>query len=439
MALRRDAPSGLYNPRVMKLRVCSWAAIGALLISACGSAVVPTNTPVPTLTATEAPAAPTPTGEPALQNLTLWIASPFSPEAPSPAATMLAERLAAFETAHPRIKLVVRIKDVNGPAGLLDSLAAASVAAPAALPDVISLDPVALRAATVKGLIVPMDGLVADPEAPEWYEHALGTAHVDGQLFGLPFAAEAEVLAYDLTRYPRPPLSWTEILAGPSPFVFPAGDPAALFTLAEYVSLGGLTSDENGAPSLDPQALAEVLGFYGASRAAGVIPLSVRQFATDDDTWAAVRGGRAAAGTAPLSQFLGQFDTESQAALPLPTKGGAGVCFAQTWSWSIVARDPEPQAASAELIAWLEDPTFLGPWTSALGMLPPNRSALEGWPGGLQKSIVTRLVSVSRPVPPEEILVTFGPPLQAAVESMLGGGATPDAAAQTAAEAVSIP
>jgi multiple sugar transport system substrate-binding protein len=416
-------------------------AIAAFVLSGCVSAANSADTPVPTSVVTQTPvtAAPTPTGGLPAQNLTLWIASPLSPDSLSPAGSILADRLADFESTHPRVHLVVRTKDVSGPSGLLDSLSAASVAAPAALPDLITLDPTGLRAATIKGLIVPLSGLVPEPEAPEWYEHALGAARVDGDLYGLPFAAEAEVLSYNLTRYPRPPLSWAEVLAGPAPFVFPAGDPSALFTLAEYTSLGASLTNESGRPTLDGQALTEVLTFYGSSRAAGVIPLSVRQFVTDDDTWAAVRGERAAAGTAPLSLFLGQFDPQTQAALPLPTKGGAGVCFAQTWSWALVSQDPNIQAVSAELLAWLEAPDFLGPWTSELGMLPPNRSVLEQWPNGLQRTIATRLVSVSRPMPAEEDLATFGPPLQAAVDSVLSGGATPEQAAQTAAQAVSAP
>jgi multiple sugar transport system substrate-binding protein len=422
-------------------RICSWTAIVALLLTACGSAVITPETPAATADATATPAAvsPTPTNSPSPKNLTIWIATPFSPDTGSPAGTLLTDRLAEFEASHPRIHIVVRTKDASGPAGLLDTLAAASAAAPAALPDLIGLDPTGLRAAAIKGLIVPLHDLVPEPASPEWYEHALGTAYVDGALFGMPFAADAEVLGYDLTRYPRPPLSWAEILAGPAPFVFPAGDPLALFTLAEYVSLGGPLSDENGRPSLDPQTLAEVLSFYGSSRAAGVIPLSVRQFVTDSDTWGALQGGRAAAATAPLSQFLSQFNSDVQGAIPLPTKGGAGACFAQTWSWAVVTEDADLQAVSAELIAWLGEPSFLGSWTAALGMLPPNRSALEEWPGGLQRSIATRLVGVSRPMPPEEILVTFGPPLQAAVESVLSGATTPEQAAQAAAQAVSIP
>jgi multiple sugar transport system substrate-binding protein len=425
----------------MNLRVVSCAAIAALVVSACGPVVNTAETPAATAVMTETPlaSAPTATGEPAPQDLVLWIAPPFSPDAPSPAGSILADRLAEFEASHPRIHIVVRTKDLSGPAGLLDSLAAASVAAPAALPDVITLDPAGLRAATIKGLIAPLDGLVAEPESPEWYEHALGTARIDGDVVGLPFAAEVEVLGYDLTRYPRPPLSWAEVLAGPTPFIFPAGDPSALFTLAEYVSLGAPLSDDSGRPALNIQALAEVLSFYGSSRSAGVIPLSVRQFVSDEDTWAAVRGQRAAAGTAPLSLFLGQFDPEIQAALPIPTKGGGGVCFAQTWSWAVVSQDSNDRAVLAELLQWLEDPEFLGAWTSELGMLPPTRSALERWPGGLQRAIAARLVSVARPMPPEEVLVTFGPPLQAAVDSVLSGGSTPEQAAQAAAQAVSSP
>jgi len=425
----------------MNPRICSWTAIAAFLLSACGPAAIVADTPVPIAVTSETPnaAAATETREPPSQNLTLWVAAPFLPDVPSPAGSLLADRLAEFEATHPRVKLIVRRKDPAGPSGLLDTLAAASAAAPAALPDVIALDPAGLQAAAIKGLIVPLNGLVAEPVSPEWFEHAVGISQVDGQLFGLPFAAEAEVLSYDLTRYPRPPLSWADILAGPAPFVFPAADPSALFTLAEYASLGGTLTDDSRRPALDAQALTEVLTFYSSARAAGVIPLSARQFVTDGDTWAAVRGGRAAAGTAPLSVFLGQYDSDAQAVLPLPTKAGAGVIFAQTWSWAIVSKDPEIQALSAELIQWIAEPSFLGAWTSALGMLPPNKSTLDQWPSGTQRSIVARLVSVSRPMPPDEVLATFGPPLQTAVEAVLSGGSTPAQAAQAAAQAVTSP
>jgi len=424
----------------MESRFGTWSVIAALFLTACGAAgppATPLASPLPPGASPTVEA--TLTREPSRQSLTLWVPDTFSPEIPSPAGSLLADRLDSFEETHPGVDLAVRVKDVGGPAGLLDTLAAVSVAAPAVLPDVIALDPVGLSAATVKGLIVPLSGLVVEPVSPEWYAHALGVSPSEGEFFGLPFAAEAEILSYDLTRYPRPPLSWAEILAGPAPFVFPAADPYALFTLAEYVSLGGSLTDESGRPSLDAGILTEVLSFYASSRAAGVIPLSARQFAADSDTWAAVRGERAAGGTAPLSLFLSQHDPETQAALPLPTKGGAGICFAETWSWAIVAQDTERQRLSAELITWLSEAEFLGPWTNALGMLPPNRSALGAWPGGIDRSFVSRLVSVSRPTPPEEVLVTFGPPLQAAVEAVLSGGATPDAAAQAAVQVISSP
>lgn len=426
---------------MMNLRIGRWATIATFLLTACGPATITADTSDPTAVTTDTPSAVVPreTRQPSRQNLTLWIPPTFSPGAPSPAGALLADRLEEFKATHPQVDLVVRTKAASGTAGLLDTLAAASVAAPAALPDVIAIDPTGLRTAAIKGLIVPLNGLVTEPGSPEWYEHALSSSQVDGKLFGLPFASEAEVLSYDVVRYPRPPLSWAEVLAGPAPFVFPAADPTAVFTLAQYVSLGGALTDDGGRPWLDEQALTEVLTFYSSARAAGVIPLSTRQFVTDGDTWAAVRGVRAAAGTAPLSAFLAQYDPAAHAALPLPTKAGGGVCFAQTWSWAIVSEDADVQALSAELIAWLEEPSFLGSWTRALGMLPPNKSALDQWPSGPQRSMVTRLASLATSMPPEEVLVTYGPPLQTAVESVISGGSTAAQAARAAAQAVTIP
>jgi ABC-type glycerol-3-phosphate transport system substrate-binding protein len=296
-----------------------------------------------------------------------------------------------------------------------------------------------VNTAALKGLIVPLDGLLDRPTGPSWYDYALAAARMDGGFYGLPFASQALVLAYQTDLFVAPPFSWSDLLASPGPFVFPGGDPEATFTLAQYLALGGPLTDAAGRPGLDPTILAQVLAFYGSARSSNVLPLSARQYTTATQTWGLLRGGRAASALATLSSFLAEGDPKTLSAIPLPTRDGAGTVLTRAWSWSIVGRDPSRQALAGELIAWLIDPTFLGPWTHALGLLPSTTEALSQWPDGADLAVASRLVTVARPAPPAEVLAAFGPPLQEAVVSVLSGEATPEKAALAAAQAIHSP
>ena len=85
------------------------------------------------------------------------------------------------------------------------------------------------------------------------------------------------------------------------------------------------------------------------------------------------------------------------------------------------------------------DPGFLGPWTYALGSLPPNAVALEAWPAGPSTTLVQQLVSVARPVPPRQITELVGPALRKAVDEVLSGAMTPQTAALQASTEVAGP
>ena len=369
----------------------------------------------------------------------LWLTPAFSTTAGTAAGDLLAARLDEFERANPGLTIVVRVKEDGGPGGLLESLAAASQAAPASLPDLASLGAAALHDATLKELIVPLGEMVDAPSLPDWYPFAVEAAQVDGSLIGLPFAADAEAFAYRSDGYPRPPAAWTDILDGPAPVLFPAGDPSAAFTLAQYLSLGGRLHDGDGRPVLDTELLRQVLEFYDSARRSGVLPLSAREYDNTAATWAALRDGRAYAATASFGAFLAEHDPASDSLQPLPTRDGSGTCIADVWSWALVTRDPSRQEQALHLLAWLTEPGFLADWTHALGLLPSSTAALALWPDGPQTATANRLVTVARPRPTTEVLATFGPALRTAVESVLAGDASPEAAAQAAALTLQAP
>ncbi len=434
------SPSG-YNPCRMRGWPIHLLAVGSLILAACGAQASPTAPGVPPSLAAPSPeisGASTLTPVPPA-HIVLWLAPAFDPTSGSPAGRLLAERLAAFEQANPGLAIQVRIKGQSGPGGLLESLTAATEAAPAALPDVISLDAEDLNRAVLKGLLVSLDGLLEAPSEAEWYEYAQQAALIDGAFYGLPFGSHADVLAYRTDSYAGPPLSWADLLVGPPPFLFPAGDPTSAFTIAQYLSLDGPLLDGSGRPTLDPSILGDILEFYASARAAGVLPLSARQHDRASGTWAVLREGRATAAVAPLSVYLDEHDPSVDSAIPLPTRDGYGTCFASTWSWAIVTQDAERQALVGQLLTWLTAPEFLGPWTRALSLLPPRVSALALWPRDADTALASRLVTIAQPAPSAEILATFGPPLQHAVEAVLSAELTPEAAALAAAHAVRTP
>lgn len=390
------------------------------------------SSPVPTVSATEAPPQ-------APRSLTLWVAPPFAPGSESPAGALLTERLRAFEQIHPGLSIQVRVKSTDGPSGLLETLIAANAAAPALLPDAITFSTSNLEDAASKDLIIALDDILPAPETPDWYDFSLPAARVAGDFFGLPLASEVNILAYRSDLYPSPPRSWEDLLGEPRSFLFPAGDPLAVFTLAQYLSLDGFLLNTDDTPALNPAVLSDVLTTYNAALAAQILPYSVRQISTVEQSWSALQDNSAASAVAPLSTYLLADNPEKFSAVPLPTQDGKGIGLASTWSWAIVTQDAERIQIVAELLAWLNAPDFLGLWTHSLGMLPPTSASLAAWPEGNSAALASSLVTVTLPMPHSSLRLTIGPVLYDAVEAVLGGGEAPTTAAQAAAEALSNP
>lgn len=372
-------------------------------------------------------------------DLTLWLPPRFNPDADNPAAKLLAERLQQFDAAHPEISIRWRIKDEHGPAGLLETLRAANSAAPSALPDLIALDPTSLNTAALKGFVLPLDEVVSAPTQDGWYPLAVKASQVDGAFFGYPFASDGSVLAYRSSAFAAPPQSWSALLESNRTFLFPAGDPDALFTLTQYEALGGSLQSGDGLPALDPTFLSSVLAFYSSGRSAGTFPTDLDSYHTETETWQALKEGRVHSAVAPLSEVFTEQGTQFISVTPLPTRDGTGTSLGTTWCWALVTRSENRQAAVGELMRWLDEPAFLGPWTEALGLIPPKPEALDRWADDDQAAVAALLANVLQPVPTEETLATFGPPLHEAILAVLDQGKTPDGAALIAAQSIHRP
>jgi len=411
----------------------------SLLLGACANLsltpAISTATPTsPAIPPTQAPG--TPSQEP--MRLDVWLPPVFSPLAETGSGRLLATRLRTFEGTNPSMSVEVRIRDEQGPGGLLETLSSASLAAPAALPDVIALNPSALNTAALKGLVVSLNGLMPLPASPDWYDYAAAAAMVDEGYFGLPFASDAEAFAVRTSSYAATPRNWADLQLGSGPFAFPAADLTASFTMAQYLALGGELTNSDGLPSIAPKPLQDILAFYVQARTAGVLPMRIQEEETTQEIWADFEAGLIAGAHSPISHFL-QTDIPGSTLVPIPTRDGQGIALTQTWTWAIVTRDPSRQAAASQLIAWLSAPEFLGPWTQRLGLLPPTRESLDQWPDEQWRAIATRISLVGYPRPSDEILSIVGPVMQAAVEAVLSGMSSPAEAAREAAASLAAP
>jgi ABC-type glycerol-3-phosphate transport system substrate-binding protein len=171
--------------------------------------------------------------------LRIWLPPEFDPEGNSPASQLLKARLDEFAKENPDVRLEVRVKALEGVGGLLDSLVAANVAAPLALPDLVLLPRPTLESAALKGLLHPYDGLTNIMDETSWYEYAKQMAHVQSSVYGIPFAGDALLQAYHPSLQQTPPADLESALALGEVLVFPATDSQATFTLGTYLADGG--------------------------------------------------------------------------------------------------------------------------------------------------------------------------------------------------------
>ena len=409
------------------------------LIGACDILPTAQTATAPSVSTATTPPEIQPTESTSVQTepILIWLAPQF--DSATVAGEVLTTHLAEFEAQHPGVRINLRVKPQSGPGGLLEALDAATTAAPAVVPDLLTLSPDDIELATESALLVALPENLVDPESPGWYDYALPQTRFEGNYYGMPFASELDILAYRTELYPESPRSWNTLLAEPRTLLFPAADVRARFTLAMYLGAGGELTQEDGQPALDVTIIEQILTLLVSGRSSSVIPLAVRQYSSPLETWTELKANRTASAMAPLADFLREGDSEQFAATALPTEAGQGIGLASTWSWAITPSDASRQEVLHELLEWLADPGFLGAFSHALGLLPTSQEALAAWPEDGDSALVSSLVTIAQPEPDNAIRSVVAPAFQAAVEAVLGAGQDPGTAAQEAAAAINSP
>lgn len=403
----------------------------------------PGGTPLPQASTEPAssasPTAPVPTTV-GPQTLVIWLPPQFDPSGTSPGAVKLQARLDAFQAANTNLKIEVRIKALNGPGGLLDSLTATNAAAPANLPGLIALPRSDLETAALKGLVYPLDTLSTLANDPDWFAYAHQLAFIQGSPYGLPFAGDALILMYRPAQAPAAPADWPALFKYNLPLAFPAADPQGMLTLLLYLSAGGTIKDNQGRPALQAEVLTKVLKLYVDGAKVGTFSSGLAQYQTDGQAAQAYNEQPPQAQwlVSWSSRFLSELPADTVAAL-LPSLGKQPYTLATGWVWALSEPNPDRRAAAVRLAEYLVDSDFLSQWTAAEGYLPTRPSALAGWSNQSLKSILSPIVLAAQARPSNDLLSVLGPVLQDATVQVLKKQADPAQVAQAAAERLTIP
>jgi multiple sugar transport system substrate-binding protein len=424
--------------------------IGALLISGCSGWLsglfsdqsTPSASKTTTAPADEVKPSQTPAPLPTMsgpRSLTVWLPPQFNPQNDSVAGQLMQAQLDAFMDANPDIVIEVRVKAASGPGGLLESLTAASAAAPQALPVLVALSRSDLETAAVKGLVYPIDDLTRIQSDTSWYGYARQMGTVQGSTYGLPFAGDALLLAYRPAKIGDAPLTtWENLLVRGNPMLFPVADPNAFVTLSLYLGAGGIVQDEQGRPSLSTDTLEQVLRVYKSGARSGIFPASLANYQNHGQTWQAFQDGEADWCITWASDYLTDFPADVSAT-SLPALGDQSYTSATGWVWALAQPGADQQADGIMLAEFLIQDSFLGLWSQAAMVLPTRPKALDHWQDQSLQTIIRQLALAAQIRPSNEVLSSLEPVLKNATIAVIAENAEAAAAALKATEDLGIP
>ena len=382
--------------------------------------------------AVEAEVTPTPSGPP--DELTIWLPPDMDPEGNDMAARLLKAQLKMFEDEN-RIKISTRVKNRQGPGGLLDALTATSAAATSVLPDIIVLSRDDLETAALKSLVYSLDGKTTVIDEVDWFAYARELALIQGSLYGVPFTGDALGIIYRSDLISPVPITWLDLNTTTNVIAFAANDAQADVSLALYQAAGGSVRDNQRRPILEVEPLTAVLSLYKQSVDFAAFRDLVLQFQNEEQSWLAYVNEQAQAAIVPISIYL-QEKPENTGMIPIPPVKDITLTTGSGWVWALATGQPERQALSVALMETLSDSAFLSAWNEAYGGMPPRPSAVDTWQDFGVRSLISQISVMTILKPSSSITASLGPVIRDAVIQVLRDNVEPAVAAQKAVESV---
>jgi multiple sugar transport system substrate-binding protein len=371
----------------------------------------------------------------------IWIPPEFDPKGSGIANGLLKARLDEYMAENPGVKLELRVKTLEGTGGMLESLVAANAAAPQVLPDLVLLPRALLESAALKGLLYPYDGLTDLLDGQSWFEYARQLAHLKNSTYGIPFAGDALILAHRPSMLGVSPHNLETAISLGEVLLYPAADPQALFTLCLYLATGGSLQDRQGRPMLDEAELTRILEYDQRASQAGVMPVTLTEYADDTQVWEAFLGDSYPMAITWASDYIrDQLSSQDDVVFaPLPTPDGIPFTLATGWSWALASQNQTMRTQSVDLAEFLVEKEFLAEWTYAAGYLPPRVDALQSWQDIENRQVIEQISYSAGLMPSEDLVASIGPALEQAVVSVLMAQSDPQTAAQAVIDQINQP
>ena len=365
--------------------------LGWLLLAIAGCENEPTELPDVAPTPATSPTAslsPNPTVEVAVEptpstiRLTVWAPVEFTPSGDEEGADLLRQQMAEFQNLNPAIQVVYEPKPLEGPAGLLTYLRAASAVAPTIVPDLIVIPAAGLDEAAQTGLLFPLEGLLEEGLREDLYPFATRDTRVEGEWLAVPLAVQVE---HGVTRagrrLPVPiPLDLNDLSVPNAPTWLFAGQGVEEGEMSNALLLQ-LLAIEGALPgpgALPPaEELVALLAAFQAAEENGTIS---RQVLSIDETEAIIsrlqQGQVDLVETDSRSYLAEQQEGTPVRFAPLPTLTGMQTAVVDGFLIGLTTDDERRQAAAAQYLSWLLDPPQLAAWSRTSNWLPARRSVL---------------------------------------------------------------
>ncbi|HRJ42435.1 MAG: extracellular solute-binding protein [Caldilineaceae bacterium] len=357
----------------------------------------------------------------AQQPLIFWVPPFFSIDSQDRSAAILAAALAEFTPAAASTPVMLVPKAERGPASLLTYLRTTSRSAPKLLPDVVLLNSFDLAQAVNGELLTPLtareSALFAEISAP-----LLASAQVDGTLYGLPYVANLEHLAYQKDRVLSPPESWADFLDQDNRLLFAGGsveDDSINFAWMLYLTGGGQVGEDGEVTN--PELLKAVLTFLEQGKQQGLIPESAATLSSPQAVWTFLVNGNAEIAVVPAHLYYNQQSEGGQIGFaPIPSLDGKKRSVVTTWSFAIITQEPERRESALLLLQQLFAPDVQGEWSASARRIPTQLTALHSWDSSdLYTAFVQTLLENSIPLPNLGKTDELALPLQQAQRELL--------------------
>src|SRR3954462_5117829 len=389
--------------------------------------------------------------------LKLQINASYSPQASTPSiAKGFRQLFIDWAKKHPQWRLDLNI--IGGNMTTTEQARLLEKARVGTAPDCANVDSFTIPLFIEQGVLQPLDKYFTKQQLADLFPNVRKVmTGPDGHIYAWWWSTDLRVLYRRTDLVPRAPRTWDELIAAAKAaekkdpnvdgYLFNGGrwEATTFDNLGYFWSQGGKLLDSRGAPVFaqgdNLTDMLNVFKFLRRAVASGISPSRVTTFNTYDEFSTAAQAGTVATFLGgsfqwPTMQSLlpkDEFKKWAVSELPGPRPGETATGTGG-WSMAAFSKDPAKVAACMDIVKSI----YAGPGNTATGELPTSRRLfddLKAFQAPIFKTF-RRFLRHAEPRPGLSIYPSLSNELQIAIGRVLTGGATPEAALDSAGDRV---